>query len=518
MTTRLVEIPQQGVADFRGGLNTLTPTTLVPMNQATELQNVFITNGGGLEKRRGNLEFNAVAMNSGSNVQGVGYYNQSTGSKLEFLMAITGDKIFKSDSLDGTMDDISGALTITDGVNNTWNHTVMNDLSIFVGGPDGNPDAPIKFSGTGNAALLGGSPPSGAFGFTVNNRMFIGSTLADPSQIKWSALADPEDWTGAGSGSQDIRTNDGDRLVSWAVLNTDMALLFKENSIHQFIVREPPFPVFTLFEDNGAAGKDSVVVADGLVYFITPNKRMRVTDGVKIFTVRDIPHLEDIDDIWDSTVSSLLKFTKGFRYKGKDFDHIVWLVTTEGHSTHNLAIVWDLENQCWLRHTSGYSANVATQTQDGILYTGHFDGKLYQQDVTDDYSDDSETTGIIDARWRTGWNTQGSLQESVRPFRLNITSETQGTGLLTIKYGFDFNRDSRSTTIPMSGGTTVWGAFIWGSAEWSGRDELINHVFLRGRGNAFQLFFQNAQDDVKMRIHGYTISGSRAGQKLFQVA
>ena len=518
MTTRLTEIPQGTVADFRGGLNTASPATLIAMNQAMDLRNVFITPGGGLEKRRGNETFNSVAMNSGANVQGIGYYKQNTGSKLEFLIAITGDKIFKSDALDGTMDDITGGLTITDGVNNIWTHTVMNDLSIFVGGPDGTPDAPIKFTGTGNAALLGGSPPSGSFGFTANNRMFIGSTSADPSQIKWSGLAAPEDWSGVSSGSQDIRTNDGDKLVSWAVLNTDVVLLFKENSIHQFIIREEPFPVFTLFEDNGAAGKDSVVVADGLVYFITPNKRMRITDGVQIISDKDIPNLGAIDDIWDTTVSSLLHTTHGFRYTGKDFDHIVWIVTTSGNSVHDTALIWDLTNKCWLKHTTGYQANVATITQMGTLYTGHFDGKIYEQDVADDYSDASETTGTIDALWRSGWNTQGSLQESVRPFRLNVTLQTQGSGLLIIMYGFDFTEDSRYLEVSMTAGGAIWNAFEWGDAIWSGRDEIIRHIFLRGRGNAFQLVFKNAEDDVKFRIHGYSISGSRAGQKLFQVA
>lgn len=83
------------------------------INEASDLQNINILPTGGFEKRYGNSLFNATAMDSGSAVHGLGYYRTSLST--DYLMAIAGTKIYKSDNLDGTMDDITGAVTITTG-------------------------------------------------------------------------------------------------------------------------------------------------------------------------------------------------------------------------------------------------------------------------------------------------------------------------------------------------------------------------------------------------------------------
>lgn len=511
MTTRLIELPQGGQFRFNGGLASAKPNTNLDTNQALDLSNVYITPAAGIAKRQGNTVFNSTAMNSGADVIGLGYYKLQAGT--EYLMAIAGNKIFKSDNLDGTMDDITGGLTITAGQNNIWTHSVMNDLSIFVGGA---PDAPIKWTATGNAALLGGTPPQGQFGFQINNRFFIGAPDSDRSTIYWSALADPEDWSGTGSGSSDVYTGDGDTLVGYAILNTDIVLLFKQNSIHQMVVREAPFPVFSLAENIGAISKNGIVVAKGMVYFITPKGRMAVTDGTKFMTEVSLPRLNDVDDLWKSVNSSRLQFIQGIYYEGDDFEHIIWLVSTGTNTENDLAIVWDIRNACWLKHTTGYKANVMMVTQGRALYGGFYDGKVYRLDSPEAYTDASETSpGPIDGYWESGWLTAGSLQESIRPFRLNLTLLSQNVGDLTLGYGFDFSSNTRTETISMEPGGSEWGDFIWGVGEWGGQADIMRNIFLRGRGNAFQVSFRNQVSDQDFLIHGWSVSGVPAGQKIF---
>ena len=94
---------------------------------------------------------------------------------------MAGTKLFKSDSLDGTMDDVTGTATISSDANNLRDLFVFNDLLIGMGAGD----APFKYAGgAGSAADLGGSPPSATGGFTYNNRVF-GYT---GSQIYWSVV------------------------------------------------------------------------------------------------------------------------------------------------------------------------------------------------------------------------------------------------------------------------------------------------------------------------------------------
>ncbi len=105
------------ISDFSGGLNTAAPVTTLPITQALDLQNINLLPTGGFEKRRGNTAFNSSAMDSGAAVHGLGYYRQSGTS--EWVITICGTKLFKSE-FDGTMDDITGSLTITTGANNRW--------------------------------------------------------------------------------------------------------------------------------------------------------------------------------------------------------------------------------------------------------------------------------------------------------------------------------------------------------------------------------------------------------------
>src|SRR3990167_7777710 len=237
--------------DFSGGLNTFSPVTTLKMTEAIDLQNINLLPSGGFEKRRGNTAFNSSAMvGSTTAVSGLGYFRKSDAT--DFLVAIAGTAVFKSDSLDGTMDTITGSVTVTSGANNIWTHSTMNDLSIFVGGA---PNAPIKYSGSGNAAVLAGSPPSGNFGVQLNNYFFIGNTTANPSRIAWSILSNPENWTGTGSGTQDIQANDGDVLIGGTIINNNHLLLFKQNSVHDLIITTSPFPSFPLFRGVGAVSK-----------------------------------------------------------------------------------------------------------------------------------------------------------------------------------------------------------------------------------------------------------------------
>lgn len=139
MSYRGVDVPSVG---FGGGLHTNAPITEIAENEASDLSNIVLShNGKGFRTRYCNTAFNSSAMNSGANVQGLGYFKPSSGN--DHLVAICGAKAFESTSLDGTMNDITGAVSISAGQNNIWTQVVFNDKSIWFGGPSTSPDAPI---------------------------------------------------------------------------------------------------------------------------------------------------------------------------------------------------------------------------------------------------------------------------------------------------------------------------------------------------------------------------------------
>ena len=479
--------------DFSGGLNTNAPVTSLPFNQAIDLQNINLLTSGGFEKRRGNSEFNASAMNSGANVQGIGYYRQSDSD--DFLMAIAGAKIFKADSLDGTMDDITGAVAITAAQNNIWTHSVMNDLSIFVGGA---PDAPIKYSGAGNAAALGGTPPNGSFGIQLNNYFFIGNTAANPSRIQWSIFGNPEDWSGTGSGSQDVSKNDGDTLVGAAALQNDRLILFKQNSIYELIVRNPPFPLFPKIIGTGACGKSAIVVVDGIIYFITPEPRMKAFDGYKII---DFP--DAIDDVWNGLNTSRLAYIQGIY--NKRLRQIWWICSNGAATANNYCIVWDLERKCWLRNTSGYGMNVIGLAQERRIFGGAYNGKIYELDKSSSYTDASESTASINGYWRSGWfDIQSMIQNKYLPYvDINIVGQTSGT--FSFSYGFDFAADRKTESRTMVSAGDKWDQFLWNVGLWGGQTDVSRLIFTKGKGKFFQYLLMNNNNNERFQVNGIEI-------------
>jgi len=412
-------------------------------------------------------------MESGAAVHGLGYYRTSLTS--DYMMAIAGTKLFKADNLDGTMDDITGAVTITTGQDNIWTHCQMNNLSIFIGGA---PNAPIKWNGTGNAAVLGGTPPNGEFGIVANSRLFIGNTASNPSRIQWCILGNPEDWTGTGSGSQDVGLNDGDTLVGASVIGFDSMLLFKQNSIHTLAIRSAPFPLFPLFTGVGAVSKRAIVNVDGIVYFITPEPRMKATDGTNIITFSD-----SIDDVWDSLNKSRLKYIHGVH--NRRLRQIWWFVSSSSATTHNLCIIWDLERKCWLRHTTGHAMNVSSFTADRIIYCGAYYGKIYKMDDSSTTNDSSESSPTINSFWNSGWMDFLNTLEAKTPQYADLVFNGGNDLNFKFSYGFDFNSDRINESLTYNSGS-IWGTGLWDSMTWGGASSTARFVQMKGSGKFFQ--------------------------------
>lgn len=517
------------IFDLSGGQASNRAVTDLEINQAIELYNIHSLPGGGIETRNPDSEHNTTAMNSGVAITGLHYYRQADGDK--FFVATAGNKAFADANLTGTFTDITGAFSLPTGQNNLWTTFTAGDAAIFVGGNFNNP---FKYTGTGNISAFGSPTIAARFGFFHNNRVFLGPTTANRSRLHWSTLLSTEDFSGTGSGTMDIDANDGDELMAAAPLNTDVVLLFKRNSIHQILTQASPFPRFPLFKNTGAVGPQAVVVHNGIAYYVDINRRMKATDGSKPV---DFP--SDMDDVWDSISSTRLEFTIGFHYKADNYEFIGWLVSTGSNTSHNLCILWDLNKKSWWRYPTGYKANAVTQTDDRMLYMGHYDGKVYLKDDALRDTDASEGDDNVVGLWRSGWNINDSLHNSIHPYRINLSIRGEDAGQLQVAYGFDFAADQSINYISIQGQGMVWDEDLWDIENWAGASDLIRHVFVFGRGSAFQVMFTNQvgtdfmfwdQDNwdedewgvdvtaTRFRINGFTVSGKPSSQKIFQAA
>lgn len=498
------------VFDLTGGQASNRPVTGLEQNQALELDNMHSLPGGGIELRQGDAEINSVAFAAGAAFTGLEYFKLSTGT--EFLVGVAGTAVGKMDYAggvpDGIIDVITGAVVVTASQDNLWTSFVAADEVYFVGGA---PDASFSWDGiAGTASAVGGTFPSGDFGFFHNNRIFIG--IASTSELKHSTLTNIEDFTGDGAGSLFIDSKNKQALIGAAPLNTDVVLLFKKNSIHQLLTTSAPFSRFPLFPDVGAVGKKAIVTHEGIAYFITPQARMKATNGSEI-----VDFSPDIDDVWDSIPKPRLPFIQGYFEQGKNFRHIKWVVSKDAASTTNdFCIVWDLDKKSWWTYSTGHDINaVTTDTADNIIYAGHYDGKIYQKNVMSLFTDASEASAGISGFWAWGWQTNQSFQNSLHPQRLNVSMLGQTSGELRVQYGFDFISNTKTVDVSMQLVGSVWDTDIWDIGAWGGQTDLIRNIFLFGRGNAFQVKFSNKTAGVPFRVNAFTVAGKPSSQKEF---
>jgi hypothetical protein len=482
------------VNDFTGGYCGNLPSTQLSLTQAADLDNIIILpNGKGFRTRLGNSKMNATAMNAGANVQGIGQLLTAAGAS--DCVTVCGAKVFNADDFDGTMHDISGSVTITAGADNHWNIFTFNNAAIGFGGPINSPDAPFRWTGTGNAAALGGTAKSAYGGFAANNRVFCYRTSDYPSTMFWSIIGDASDMAGAGSGSAVIGSlSDNQHVTGACVISTNYVLVFKENSTYQMVISSAPFPVYSLFDNVGAVGKNAIVNVDGEVYFITSKGEMKSTDGEEL---KDYPN--SADDKWALVQTSRLPYINGFRLTGTDFDWIVWCVSTTG-STNNLAIVWDLVNKCWVKCSTGFKMNVSGSDSFGNVYMGGYDGFIYKPETTATYADASETTpGTITGYWQSGWINEGILDKVTQIRKLTIIASPKASGTISISYGFDGFSNTTTSTVSQVASST--------------ENYLQKSLMITGRGNSFEYKIAQSSAAIDMKVQSIILQGKVYGQK-----
>lgn len=117
---------------------------------------------------------------------------------------------------------------------------------------------------------LAGSPPRFSFSAPHKNRHWAAGVYTAPSTLYYSANVDPEDWTGAGSGSIVIDPNDGDMITGIASYKNDL-IVFKgpyKGSIHRITGSTPSDFARTAFiRGLGAAWQNSIVpFGDDLIW------------------------------------------------------------------------------------------------------------------------------------------------------------------------------------------------------------------------------------------------------------
>ena len=217
-------------SSFRG-LNTKLSDISARSREATALININLTKET-IGVREGNALFSrSQLIESGVAKAVTGIYQSILGSTV-YQVVTGGTKIYSMNS-GGTLTDITGAVVISDSQNNIFSFAKAKDSGgandIIVACNGVNP--PIKWTGAGNAAVLGGSPPANFKHILWRKNRLYGT---DGEFIYHSALLDAELWDALNwvlkISSSGFYTNDVTGLVEYG----DNIAFFKEDKVVMF--------------------------------------------------------------------------------------------------------------------------------------------------------------------------------------------------------------------------------------------------------------------------------------------
>jgi hypothetical protein len=213
----------------------------------TRCDNIMFDLDGGITKSPGTTKINSSALESGAAIRGTYdfWIQGAAGAPTQKRVIHIGTKI-KADAADGVFTDIATGLTDTA----VPSYATFNDTLIIT--DDAN-TAPLKWTGTGSTAALGGSPPNFAFCVEHKGRLFAGGVPANPSRLYYSSAYDHESgWASYIT----IGTNDGSGITAISSYK-DALVIFKgpkKGSIYVLAGDDPTtFSLSTLRKNCGSA-------------------------------------------------------------------------------------------------------------------------------------------------------------------------------------------------------------------------------------------------------------------------
>jgi hypothetical protein len=463
--------------DFRGGLNTRDPATMLDDNESPDLLNVQVGARGELKRRKGSVLFQ-----TGSNPIPIGkrianvepwyrtattivhhYPAPSTYAVSDLLVSAAGD-IYRSDSV--------GTLTLLwdsggPGADSIWDFQQMEDSvgDEYMWCLNGASTMKKIKASTLVVSDWGGTPPQCSMAKVWRNFMVIAGNNTFKQRLYFSALGNPESWTTA-TDFIDVKTSDDDEdPITWLELSGDDLLIFKKNTVWR-LTAGPPNPVVKRVGQPGCFSRFQSCRAGNRVYYwsesglwsldervdpalvpirhdsIAINNRIQTdTDGAQYAQVR--LH-SDTDDRVFVAISGIGAFGENNIL----LEYVPWLIqpSRETAKAERQLGAWfwhDLKvsSICTLKISTATMTIAALSQSNQLL-------KLFEGDT--DYVAGG-TTAVIDSHWTSSKKSFSPEEYFERLRRLNVLMD----GAISISTYLDFSNVAATTTILTTTGTQL---------------------------------------------------------------
>ncbi len=477
----------------------------IPIPFLLEAQNVVYRLDGGPRKAPGTTKLNSAALASGAEIMGLAdfWISGTGGSSTQHRVLHVGTVVMKDDA-DGSFANINTGMEDA----KIPNYSTFGDLLIYTS--NGNTDVPQSWDGTTNQNLAG-TPPNFAFSVVHKGRVWASGVAANPSKVYYSALNNPEDWTGAGSGDINIDSDDGDR-VTGLISHKEVLFVFKgpnKGSIHRITGSAPtgsdPFARRTFSEEVGAVWQNSIfrfrddvgfMWSDGNIYSLTAVERFG--DFAQAALTRPIRSWLD-----DHLRFSRLQFAWAATLDTQGA--VLFTVAIDGSTNNNIMLMMDYRSDPvrWSRWDAFSGGSVAlivdpTDNNRHILMAGGNDGfvrKLYQASRSID-----GLTGI-NYKVRTPFTDYGAVFHIKTLEHIGLMLVPKGN--TTVQVGWERDSGSSQTQQISQSGGAVLGSFVLGTDKLSGASSALR-LSEPEEGGEFRLIsytITDAQVNVDVEIN-----------------
>lgn len=486
--------------NFSGGLNTTAGSLGLDNNESSDLRNCDFNKFGSILKRNGYTHLNSTAISSAPTNDGLHWYEAVlSGTLTRKLVTVADGKLFKMDDLDGTWDNITGSLTITEG-NFCDFDNFLNEVYITNG-----VDAPFKWSGSGNGATF--TVPTGLttakFVKQFNNYLFLANVTVSgtvhQSRIYWSNIKTTGTWTS--TDFIEVAKDDGQDITGIRVLS-DRLVIYKRRSVYNmFFTGDSDIP----FILPGGGKSNSAVGC------VAPFSIQELENG-HIFLSHDGWYFYDGNNsykISEKITTSLLetnttRLSQARSCVQKSKNRYLCALPSTSQTENDLVFVFDIFNNAWSIYDGLACSSMATIYVDGVderPYFGDYDGYVYRADTgADDYPLKVQTA--IDFYYRTNWIHYDDLVDQKGIPHIYIYYQTANS-VLTIDYSFDFEEANQfSNTMNMSGGTSSYGSAVYGVDTYASSGGRVQRRDLTGRGRVVRFSFSNGTLSETIQIDG----------------
>jgi len=487
--------------NFTGGLNSTAGSLGLENSESSDLRNVDFNKFGSILKRNGYTHLNSTAISSAPTNDGLHWYEAVlSGTLTRKLITVADGKLFKMDDLDGTWDDITGSLTITEG-NFCDFDNFLNEVYIT-----NNVDVPFKWSGSGNGAAM--TVPTGLtkakFVKQYNNYLFLANVTVSgtvhQSRVYWSNIKDTGTWDSANF--IEVAKDDGQDITGIRVLS-DRLVIYKSRSIYNMLFTgdsDIPFILPGGGKSNSAVG----CVAPFSIQELENGHIFLSHDGWYFYDGNNSYKIsEKITTTFLETNTTRLNQARSCVQRNKNR----YLCALPTDTENDLVFVFDIFNNSWSIYDGMACSSMATVYVDGVderPYFGDYAGYVYRADTgADDYPLKVQTA--INKYYFTNWIYFDDLVDQKGIPHIYIYYQTANS-VLNISYSYDFeNAEQFSISINLSAGTAAYGSAIYGVDVYGSSGGKVKRVDLLGRGRVVRFKFSNSTLSETIQIDGLGI-------------